>query len=108
MSRLLFELVKGMTLSEKGYFKRNANIHTSSESKNYLKIYEVIEKSKDYDKNTLSNHFKGTTIEKYQCSLAFMLIQRLSLAIKGLSQMFFRLSSSSSSKCSLNWSSLIS
>ena len=81
MSIVLYELVKSMTLSEKGYFKRIAKIHADKNNKNYLKIYEVVEKSKTYDKNTLSNHFKGTTIEKYLSSEVNYLKEKILISL---------------------------
>ena len=81
MSIILFELVKSMTLSEKGYFKRIAKIHAGKDNKNYLRIYKVIEKSKKFDKNTLSNHFKGTTIEKYLSSEVNYLKEKILISL---------------------------
>ena len=68
MSLLLYDLVKSMTISEKVYFRRISKTHASNENKNYLKIYNVIEKAKNYHETTLSDHFKGTSIEKYLSS----------------------------------------
>lgn len=68
MSLLLFNLVKSMTISEKVHFKRNARTHSGKDNKNYLKIYNFIEEAEFFDKDTLADHFKGTTIEKYLSS----------------------------------------
>ena len=81
MSITLYELVKSMTLSEKGYFKRIAKIHAGKSNKNYLRIYDVIEKSKKFDKDTLSNHFKGTIIEKYLSSEVNYLKEKILISL---------------------------
>lgn len=44
MSDFLYKLVSSLTTSEKVYFKRSSKIHAGKVGKNYLKIYEVIEK----------------------------------------------------------------
>ncbi len=65
MSYSLYKLISSLTTNEKAYFKRNSSIHASRKNKNYLKIYEVIEKMNSYDKNALALHFEGTNIHKY-------------------------------------------
>ena len=82
MSRLLFELVKSMTLNEKVYFKRNAKIHSGNEEMNYLKVYEVVEKLKEFDKQKLKEHFKGTTIEKYLSSEVNYLKEKILISLR--------------------------
>ena len=81
MSLILFKLVKSMTQSEKGYFKRNTQIHDGKGNKNYLKIYNILEKSKKYDKNILTDHFKGTTIEKHLSSEVNYLKEKILLSM---------------------------
>lgn len=81
MSLLLYELVKSMTTSEKVYFKRNAKTHAGKTDKNYLKIYKVFEKAKKYDRDILSKHFKGTTIEKYLSSEVNYLKEKILISL---------------------------
>lgn len=68
MSEVLYELIHGLSISEKIHFKRNAKVHDANEKKNYLKIYEAIEKMDHYDKEVFIAQFKGSTIEKYLSS----------------------------------------
>jgi len=65
MSKFLFNFVKTLTNREKAYFKRYINIHSKSENKNYLKLYEATEKMEIYRKGTLEKIFAGTSIEKH-------------------------------------------
>ena len=81
MSRLLFELVKSMTQSEKRYFIRHAKTSTDKEDKNYLKIYNVVEKSEEYDSQILPDHFKGTSIQKYLSSEINYLKEKILLSL---------------------------
>ena len=81
MSKALYELIKSLSTSEKVYFKRNTKIHAGKNSKNYLKIYTIYEKLKSYDKNVLSTHFKGTTIEKYLSSEVNYLREKILISL---------------------------
>lgn len=65
MSKFLFNFVKILTNREKAYFKRYINIHSKSEDKNYLKLYEATEKMETYRKGALEGVFEGTSIEKH-------------------------------------------
>jgi len=49
----LFQLVKSMTQSEKRYFKIFASRHTIGEKNNYIKLFDAIEKQKNYDETKL-------------------------------------------------------
>ena len=68
MSEFMHTLVHSMTMKEKVYFKRFINIHSDQTDKNYLKIYDVLENMKEYNKKELFEKFKGTTINKYMSS----------------------------------------
>ena len=45
----LFKLVKSLSKSEKGYFKKYANFHVRNEQNNYTKIFDAIDNQKEYD-----------------------------------------------------------
>lgn len=68
MSQFLFEFIHSLSMREKAYFKRFVGIHAEDSNKNYLKIYDVVEQMKFFQKGELKNHFKGTSIEKYMSS----------------------------------------
>ena len=60
MSDVIFDFVKSLTLREKAYFKRYAQLHNASEDKNYLKIYTYFEKQK----NMMNKHLNFILKEK--------------------------------------------
>ncbi|MBD3637701.1 MAG: hypothetical protein HUJ25_10130 [Crocinitomicaceae bacterium] len=59
----LFSLIKSLTKSEKRFFKLNSSLQTGE--KNYLKIFDFIEKQKKYDEEELKDHFKNETFIKH-------------------------------------------
>lgn len=77
MSDVIFEFVKSLTLREKAYFKRYAQLHNNSEGKNYLKIYSYFEKQKKYDEKALKKHFHAETFVKYLSSEKHYLLEQL-------------------------------
>jgi len=56
----LFELIQSLTPSEKRYFKVNSP--HGSERKNYMKIFEEINKYETYDEERLRKKFKGEKV----------------------------------------------
>lgn len=81
MSDFLHQLVGNLSTSEKVHFKRSAKIHAGKEDKNYLKIYEAVEKLEHYEKEYLPTLFKGTTIEKYLSSEIDYLKEKLLISL---------------------------
>jgi hypothetical protein len=77
MSDIIFDFVRSLTLREKAYFKRYAQLHNASEDKNYLKIYTYFEKQKKYDEQALKIHFKGETFVKYLSSEKHYLLEQI-------------------------------
>lgn len=49
----LFQLIKSLTASEKGYFKKFAEKHTIGKKNNYLKLFDAIDKQGVYDEQEL-------------------------------------------------------
>jgi hypothetical protein len=54
----LFKLVKSLSKSEKGYFKKYANFHVRNEQNNYTKIFDAIDLQKEYDEKKLLQKFR--------------------------------------------------
>jgi len=77
MSDLIFNFIHSLSLREKAYFSRHAQLHNSSEDKNYLKIYKYLEKQKKYDESALKLHFKDETFVKYLSSEKHYLLEQL-------------------------------
>lgn len=55
----LFSLIKSLTKSEKRFFKLNSALQAGD--KNYLKIFDFIEKQNKYDEEELKDEFKNET-----------------------------------------------
>lgn len=67
----LFELIKSMTKSEKRFFKLSAQKHEKEEESIYIKLFDAIEKQREYDENAIREAFKNESfvgrlpMEKY-------------------------------------------
>ncbi|MES2589709.1 MAG: hypothetical protein V4622_12075 [Bacteroidota bacterium] len=59
----LFKLVKSLTKSEKRFFKMSSALQSGD--KNYLKIFDVIEKQEEYDEEAIKKEFKKETFIKH-------------------------------------------
>ena len=57
LSDNLFELIKSLNKTEKGYFKKSAGFHTIGSKNNYLRLFEFIEKQKEYDEQKVRKYF---------------------------------------------------
>ena len=49
----LFELIRSLKKSEKGYFKKFTAIHIKGDKNNYTKLFEAIDKQKKYDEKKI-------------------------------------------------------
>lgn len=55
----LYQLIKSLTKSEKGYFKKYATFHIrSTDGSNYIKIFNAIDAQSTYSEQKLINKFK--------------------------------------------------
>jgi len=59
----LFDLIKSLSKSEKRFFKLSSSLQTGE--KNYLKIFDYIEKQREYDEEALKNSFKNEIFIKH-------------------------------------------
>lgn len=59
----LFKLIKSLTKSEKRFFKMSSTLQSGD--KNYLKIFDFIEKQTEYDEEELKKIFKKETFIKH-------------------------------------------
>lgn len=53
----LFKLIKSLSKSEKGYFKKYANFHVRNEQNNYTRIFDAIDLQKEYDEKKILKKF---------------------------------------------------
>jgi tetratricopeptide (TPR) repeat protein len=59
----LFDLVKSLTKSEKRFFKLTSSLQSGE--KNYLKIFDVIDRQKEYDEEAIKDQFKNETFIRH-------------------------------------------
>lgn len=59
----LFDLIKSLSKSEKRFFKLSSSLQTGD--KNYLKIFDAIDKQVEYDEGAIKHMFKKETFIKH-------------------------------------------
>lgn len=59
----LFDLIRTLTKSEKRFFKLQSSLQSGD--KNYVRIFDIIEKMSGYDEDFLKKTFKGETFIKH-------------------------------------------
>lgn len=77
MSDLVFDFVQSLTLREKAYFRRYAQLYSDSKEKNYLKIYDFLEKQRSYDEQALKATFRDEKFVKYLSSEKHYLLEQI-------------------------------
>ncbi|MBL7884043.1 MAG: hypothetical protein JNL69_08230 [Bacteroidia bacterium] len=55
----LHKLIKSLSKSEKGYFKKFSNFHVRNEQNNYTKIFDAIDNQDEYNEDKLLRKFKN-------------------------------------------------
>jgi len=86
MSAFIHNFIKSMTMREKAYFKRFANLHNENKNKNYLQLYDALEKMEHFNKGTLLKDFKGRPIAKHLSSELDYLLKQI---LKSLANFYF-------------------
>ena len=86
----LFQLIKSLTKSEKGYFKKINSIHIRGEKNNYMRLFEAIDKQEVFDEHKIILQFKGDTFTN-QLSVAKNYLYNLIL--KSLEQYYSSINS---------------
>ncbi|QQS30805.1 MAG: hypothetical protein IPM47_07730 [Sphingobacteriales bacterium] len=72
----LFRLIKTLTRSEKGYFKKFAQLHGSGKNSDYLRLFDEIDKQTDeYDEDLVLKKFKNKPILKHLSATKTYLFQ---------------------------------
>ena len=56
-SNNLHVLIRSLTSTEKGYVKKQSSVHVIGEQNKYIKIFEAIEKQKEYDEKEIIKKF---------------------------------------------------
>ncbi len=78
----LFQLIKSMSRSEKGYFKKYASKHTIGEKNSYVKLFDAIDAQAAYDEDALKQKFRN---DRFVSSLYSTKNYLFNLALKSLS-----------------------
>ncbi len=78
----LFQLIKSMSKSEKGYFKKFASKHTIGEKNTYVKLFDAIDMLPVYDEQQIKKKFTG---EKFAEKLYSTKNYLFNLILKALS-----------------------
>lgn len=55
----LFSLIKSLSKTEKGYFKKLNSFHVRGEKNNYMRLFDVLDRMELYDEKRLAARFKG-------------------------------------------------
>lgn len=64
----LYDLIQSLTRSEKRYIKIQATQHSKGEKSNYIRLFEALDKLKQYDEVALRKKFAGEKLLKYLSS----------------------------------------
>jgi hypothetical protein len=78
----LFQLVKSMSKSEKGYFKKFATRHTIGEKNSYIRLFDAIDEIDIYDELLIKQKLKG---ERFADKLYSIKNYLFNLILKSLS-----------------------
>ena len=62
-SNELFELIKSLTKSEKRFFKLQSSLQSGD--KNYIRLFDTIDKMSEYDEEEVKSNFKGEKFIKH-------------------------------------------
>jgi len=73
----LFDLIKSLSKTEKGYFKKHSSKHIVGDKNNYVKIFEVIDTLKEYDEKKIKEAFKGQKLANHLSSEKDYLYQNI-------------------------------
>lgn len=60
----LFQLIKSLSKNEKGYFKKHISKGTMGQDNNYMKLFEAMDRQKEYDEREIKMIFAGETFIK--------------------------------------------
>lgn len=78
----LFQVIKSLTKSEKRYFKLYVSRITSAEDAKFYKLFEIIDKQKDYNENKILSKvpsIKSTQLSNIKAHLYKLILQSLRL-----------------------------
>jgi hypothetical protein len=81
-SDLLFELIKSLTKTEKGYFKKHQSFGSTDGDKNYLRLFDLIDNQKTYDEAEIKKKLKDAKTIKQLPALKNYLYKQILKALE--------------------------
>lgn len=61
-SSTLHQLIRSLTATEKGYIKKQSGVHVIGEQNKYIKLFDAIDKQKEYNEKEIIKKFKDDPI----------------------------------------------
>ncbi len=77
-SKDLFDLIHSLTRTEKAYFKKFVFNHSTAGDSDYVKLFDVVERQKEYEEEAIKKHFRNENFIK-QLSVTKNYLHRLIL-----------------------------
>lgn len=69
----LFRLIKAMSVAEKKHFRKVASLHVIRGENNYLKLFDVLDRQKEYDPAAVRNALRGESLLGHLASSKYYL-----------------------------------
>lgn len=77
MIEFVHSFIHILSMNEKAYFKKKAMFYSGVKDKNYIRLYNALDKMERYDKAKLKNKFKNDPLGKHLSSEANYLFEQL-------------------------------
>ncbi|MCB0428707.1 MAG: hypothetical protein H6585_11590 [Flavobacteriales bacterium] len=61
----LFDLIRSLSRNEKGYIRKQVRVHGGDETRNTMKLFDLIDRQQVYDEEAVRHAFKNTTVAKH-------------------------------------------
>lgn len=71
-SRDLHHLIKSLTSSEKGYIKKHSIVHVIGDQNKYMRIFDAVEKQKEYDEKELLRSFEDDVAQNFSVTKNYL------------------------------------
>lgn len=69
----LFDLIKSLSKTEKTHFKKVASMHTIGAENSYVRLFDIIEKSEEYDEEKIiAKYAKGKNLSNFSVSKNYL------------------------------------
>ncbi|MCB0428709.1 MAG: hypothetical protein H6585_11580 [Flavobacteriales bacterium] len=79
----LFDLIHSLTRNEKGYIRKQVKAHGGEQTKNTMKLFDLIDKQQAYDERVIRQVFKNTSLAAHLAEAKYYLQKQI---LKSLQQ----------------------